>query len=111
AGKVGRRAGTRRGRRTARRQTHSHFSRPRGGNARVPPPMLRKRKPSAFCAPRPVRPVILDWDDMNFLKHDRILRATGDAAKYRLVLVDATHAAHDIATRHEARGYAAQLLG
>lgn len=48
---------------------------------------------------------------MNFLKHDRILRATGDAAKYRLVLVDATHAAHDIATRHEARGYAAQLLG
>lgn len=48
---------------------------------------------------------------MNFLKLDRIIRATGDAAKYRLVLVDATHAAHDISTRHEAKGYAAQLLG
>src|SRR5690606_14335276 len=41
----------------------------------------------------------------------RILRATGDAAKYRRVLVDATHAAHDIASRHEARCYAAQSLG
>ncbi len=54
---------------------------------------------------------MLDWVFMNFLKLDRIIRATGDAAKYRLVLVDATRAAHDIATRHEAKGYAAQLLG
>lgn len=54
---------------------------------------------------------MLDWGCMNFLKLDRIIRATGDAAKYRLVLVDATRAAHDIATRHEAKGYAAQLLG
>lgn len=48
---------------------------------------------------------------MNFLKLDRIVRATGDAAKYRLVLVDTTRAVNEIAARHEARGYAAQLLG
>jgi molecular chaperone Hsp33 len=48
---------------------------------------------------------------MNFLKQDRIVRATGDAAKFRLVLVDTTHAANAIAVRHEAGGYAAQLLG
>ena len=48
---------------------------------------------------------------MDFLKHDRIVRATGDAAKYRLVLVDATRAAARISERHEATGYAAQLIG
>lgn len=48
---------------------------------------------------------------MNFLKLDRIVRATGDAAKYRLVLVDATRAVNEIAGRHEAKGYAAQLMG
>ncbi len=48
---------------------------------------------------------------MSFLKQDRIIRATGDAAKYRLVLVDATRAANRIADLHEARGYSAQLLG
>jgi molecular chaperone Hsp33 len=48
---------------------------------------------------------------MNFLKLDRIVRATGDAAKYRLVLVDNTRAVNEIASRHEAKGYAAQLLG
>lgn len=48
---------------------------------------------------------------MNFLKLDRIVRATGDEAKYRLVLVDATRAANSIASRHEAEGYASQLLG
>jgi molecular chaperone Hsp33 len=48
---------------------------------------------------------------MTFLQQDRILRATGDAAKYRLVLVDATRAANRIADLHEARGYSAQLLG
>jgi molecular chaperone Hsp33 len=48
---------------------------------------------------------------MNFLQHDRIVRATGDAAKFRLVLVDATAAANSITLRHEAGGYAAQLLG
>lgn len=48
---------------------------------------------------------------MNFLKLDRIVRATGDAAKFRLVLVDDTRAANSIAARHEAGGYAAQLLG
>ena len=48
---------------------------------------------------------------MNFLQHDRIVRATGDAAKFRLVLVDATAAANAITLRHEAGGYAAQLLG
>jgi len=48
---------------------------------------------------------------MNFLKLDRIVRATGDAAKYRLVLVDTTRAVNEIAGRHEAKGYAAQLLG
>jgi molecular chaperone Hsp33 len=48
---------------------------------------------------------------MNFLKLDRIVRATGDAAKYRLVLVDTTRAVNEISGRHEAKGYAAQLLG
>jgi molecular chaperone Hsp33 len=48
---------------------------------------------------------------MNFLKLDRIVRATGDAAKYRLVLVDTTRAANAIIARHEAKGYAAQLIG
>ncbi len=48
---------------------------------------------------------------MDFLKHDRIVRATGDAAGCRLVLVDATRAAGAIASNHEAGGYAAQLLG
>jgi molecular chaperone Hsp33 len=47
---------------------------------------------------------------MDFLKLDRIVRATGDAAKFRLVLVDTTRAANAIAARHEAGGYAAQLL-
>jgi molecular chaperone Hsp33 len=48
---------------------------------------------------------------MTFLKLDRIVRATGDAAKFRLVLVDNTRASNSIASRHEAGGYAAQLLG
>lgn len=48
---------------------------------------------------------------MGFLQQDRIVRATGDAARFRLVLVDATRAANRIAGLHEARGYAAQLLG
>lgn len=48
---------------------------------------------------------------MDFLKLDRIVRATGDAAKFRLVLVDNTRAANAITARHEAGGYAAQLLG
>jgi molecular chaperone Hsp33 len=48
---------------------------------------------------------------MDFLKLDRIVRATGDAAKFRLVLVDATRAANAVAERHGAEGYAAQLLG
>lgn len=48
---------------------------------------------------------------MNFLKLDRIVRATGDAAKYRLVLVDTTRAVNAIIARHEAKGYAAQLIG
>lgn len=48
---------------------------------------------------------------MSFLSQDRILRATSDSAKFRLVLVDATRAAGTIAAQHEARGYAAQLLG
>lgn len=48
---------------------------------------------------------------MDFLKLDRIVRATGDAAGCRLVFVDATRAANAIATNHEASGYAAQLLG
>ena len=48
---------------------------------------------------------------MDFLKLDRIVRATGDAAKFRLVLVDVTRAANAIAARHEATGYASQLLG
>jgi molecular chaperone Hsp33 len=48
---------------------------------------------------------------MDFLRKDRIVRATGDAAKFRLVLVDATRAANSITARHEAGGYAAQLLG
>ncbi len=48
---------------------------------------------------------------MDFLKHDRIARATSDTAGCRLVLVDATRAAASIAASHEATGYAAQLLG
>jgi molecular chaperone Hsp33 len=48
---------------------------------------------------------------MTFLQQDRIVRATGDAAKFRLVLVDNTRAANFITARHEAGGYAAQLLG
>jgi molecular chaperone Hsp33 len=48
---------------------------------------------------------------MTFLSQDRIVRATSDAAKFRLVLVDATRAAQAIAEKHEARGYASQLLG
>jgi molecular chaperone Hsp33 len=48
---------------------------------------------------------------MTFLSQDRIVRSTSDTAKFRLVVVDATRAAHSIAGNHEARGYAAQLLG
>jgi molecular chaperone Hsp33 len=48
---------------------------------------------------------------MTFLSHDRIVRATSDASKFRLVLVDATRAAQEISDKHEAKGYAAQLLG
>ena len=48
---------------------------------------------------------------MTFLSQDRIVRATSDTAKFRLVLVDTTRAANTIAAMHEARGYAAQLLG
>ena len=48
---------------------------------------------------------------MDFLKLDRIVRATGDAAGCRLVFVDATRAANAIAEKHEAGGYAAQLMG
>jgi molecular chaperone Hsp33 len=48
---------------------------------------------------------------MTFLSQDRIVRATSDAARLRLVLVDATRAAQSISEKHEARGYAAQLLG
>jgi molecular chaperone Hsp33 len=48
---------------------------------------------------------------MTFLSQDRIVRATSDAAKFRLVLVDATRAAQTISEKHEARGYASQLLG
>ena len=48
---------------------------------------------------------------MTFLSQDRIVRATSDAAKFRLVLVDATRAAQAISEKHEARGYASQLLG
>lgn len=48
---------------------------------------------------------------MTFLSQDRIVRATSDAARLRLVLVDATRAAQSISAKHEARGYAAQLLG
>jgi molecular chaperone Hsp33 len=48
---------------------------------------------------------------MTFLSQDRIVRATSDAAKLRLVLVDATRAAQSISGKHEAQGYAAQLLG
>jgi molecular chaperone Hsp33 len=48
---------------------------------------------------------------MDFLKLDRIVRATGDAAGCRLVFVDATRAANAIAEKHEATGYASQLIG
>jgi|GEM_PF-420202 len=48
---------------------------------------------------------------MTFLSLDRIVRATSDAAKFRLVLVDATRAAQEISEKHEAKGYASQLLG
>jgi len=48
---------------------------------------------------------------MTFLSLDRIVRATSDAAHFRLVLVDATRAAREISEKHEAKGYASQLLG
>ncbi|HEX2613041.1 MAG TPA: Hsp33 family molecular chaperone HslO [Fibrobacteria bacterium] len=48
---------------------------------------------------------------MDFLKLDRIVRATSDGAGCRLVVVDATRAANSISAGHEAGGYAAQLLG
>jgi molecular chaperone Hsp33 len=42
---------------------------------------------------------------------DRILRTTGETVEFRLVLVDCTRAANHIADRHQARGFARQLLG